>query len=92
MYCKYVTVLFVLILCFLCRFVNGSTKHNEYRFFHWAGIDTFIYFSHQLVTIPPPVWINSAHLHGTKILGMCVLNLSFGFNCLIISVFSPLTL
>lgn len=54
------------------RFVNGSTKHNEYRFFHWAGIDTFIYFSHQLVTIPPPVWINSAHLHGTKILGTLI--------------------
>jgi len=61
--------------------VNGSTKHNEYRFFHWAGIDTFVYFSHQLVTIPPPVWINSAHLHGTKILGMQVLSLSFSLKC-----------
>lgn len=54
------------------RFVNGSPKHEEYRFFHWAGIDTFVYFSHQLVTIPPPVWINSAHLHGTKVLGTLI--------------------
>ncbi|XP_069697493.1 cytosolic endo-beta-N-acetylglucosaminidase isoform X4 [Periplaneta americana] len=54
------------------RFVHGSKKHDEYRFFHWAGIDTFIYFSHQLVTIPPPVWINSAHLHGTKVLGTLI--------------------
>ncbi|XP_021931966.1 cytosolic endo-beta-N-acetylglucosaminidase isoform X2 [Zootermopsis nevadensis] len=47
-------------------------RHAEYRFFHWAGIDTFVYFSHQLVTIPPPVWINSAHLHGTKVLGTLI--------------------
>ena len=52
------------------RFVNGSSRHEEYRFFHWAAIDTFIYFSHQLLTIPPPMWINAAHRHGTKVLGM----------------------
>lgn len=67
-YGKYVNYFFIYYCVF--RFVNGSTRHDEYRFFHWAGIDTFVYFSHQLVTIPPPVWINSAHLHGTKILGM----------------------
>ncbi|KAJ8890084.1 hypothetical protein PR048_009591 [Dryococelus australis] len=53
----------------LLGFVNGSTKHDEYRFFHWAGIDTFVYFSHHFITIPPPVWVNAAHLHGVKILG-----------------------
>jgi len=63
--------------------VNGSTKHDEYRFFHWAGIDTFIYFSHQLVTIPPPVWINSAHLHGTKVLGMFAVYLAVGLRSLV---------
>ncbi|PSN41482.1 hypothetical protein C0J52_18148 [Blattella germanica] len=54
------------------RYVNGSEKHNEYRFFHWSGIDTFIYFSHNLVTIPPPMWINAGHLHGTKVLGTLI--------------------
>jgi mannosyl-glycoprotein endo-beta-N-acetylglucosaminidase len=63
-------IVYLVLLGFAFRFVNGSTKHDEYRFFHWAGIDIFVYFSHQLVTIPPLVWINAAHLHGTKVLGM----------------------
>ncbi|XP_063226102.1 cytosolic endo-beta-N-acetylglucosaminidase isoform X1 [Bacillus rossius redtenbacheri] len=54
------------------RFVNGSTVHDEYRFFHWAGIDTFVYFSHHFITVPPPVWITAAHLHGVKILGTVI--------------------
>ncbi|KAF4528057.1 hypothetical protein B566_EDAN012018 [Ephemera danica] len=54
------------------RFVYGSDKHTDYRFFHWAGIDIFVYFSHQLLTIPPPVWVNAAHLHGVLILGTLI--------------------
>nr|CAD7588708.1 unnamed protein product [Timema genevievae] len=54
------------------RFINGSDKFEEYRFFHWAGIDTFVYFSHYLITVPPVVWINAAHLHGVKILGTII--------------------
>nr|CAD7455738.1 unnamed protein product [Timema tahoe] len=53
-------------------FINGSDKFEEYRFFHWAGIDTFVYFSHYLITVPPVVWINAAHLHGVKILGTII--------------------
>nr|CAD7575587.1 unnamed protein product [Timema californicum] len=53
-------------------FINGSDKCEEYRFFHWAGIDTFVYFSHYLITVPPVVWINAAHLHGVKILGTII--------------------
>jgi hypothetical protein len=55
------------------RFVYGSDKHTEYRFFHWAGIDIFVYFSHKFVTICPPVWVNAAHLHGVQILGITFL-------------------
>lgn len=32
-----------------------------YRFMHWDLIDTFIYFSHHFVTIPPSAWISIAH-------------------------------
>lgn len=58
-----------MIIFFLFRFVQGSEKHDEYRFFHWGGIDTFIYFSHKFITIPPVGWINAAHRHGVKVLG-----------------------
>ena len=27
---------------------------DSYYFRHWANIDTFVYFSHHLLTIPPP--------------------------------------
>ena len=27
---------------------------ESYYFRHWANIDTFVYFSHHLLTIPPP--------------------------------------
>ncbi|XP_059482677.1 cytosolic endo-beta-N-acetylglucosaminidase isoform X2 [Neocloeon triangulifer] len=54
------------------RFVHGSEKHTDYRFFHWAGIDMFVYFSHKFVTIAPPVWVNAAHLHGVLILGTII--------------------
>ncbi|KAJ6357500.1 hypothetical protein OIU78_005367 [Salix suchowensis] len=29
----------------------------------------FVYFSHNLVTLPPPCWTNTAHRHGVKVLG-----------------------
>lgn len=32
-------------------------------------VDTFVYFSHKLVCIPPPSWINTLHRHGVKVLG-----------------------
>jgi hypothetical protein len=42
----------------------------------WQRIDIFVYFSHSLVTLPPPVWTNAAHRAGTRVLGtvcrMCV--------------------
>lgn len=57
---------------FFQRFINGSAAHDSYLFYHWNMIDTFIYFSHKLVTIPPYGWINAAHNHGVKILGTLI--------------------
>ncbi len=44
------------------RFVEGThINQYPYLFLHWSLIDTFVYFSHHLITIPPPGWIAAAH-------------------------------
>ncbi|CAL1679436.1 unnamed protein product [Lasius platythorax] len=54
------------------RFLSGSTSHESYIFYHWSVVDTFVYFSHHFVTIPPCGWINTAHHHGVKVLGTII--------------------
>lgn len=56
----------------LCRFLWGSTSHDSYVFYHWNVVDTFVYFSHYFVTIPPYGWIKAAHQHGVKVLGTVI--------------------
>ena len=36
---------------------------------HLHLIDTFVYFSHNLVSIPPSPWINTLHRNGVRVLG-----------------------
>ncbi|GAA5823597.1 hypothetical protein JCM11251_000691 [Rhodosporidiobolus azoricus] len=43
-----------------------------YTLQHWELVDTFIYFSHHRVSLPPPGWIRAAHTHGTKVLGTLI--------------------
>ncbi|XP_022672736.1 cytosolic endo-beta-N-acetylglucosaminidase 1-like isoform X1 [Varroa destructor] len=45
----------------------------DYRFEYWDKIDVFVYFSHNLVTIPPCSWIKQAHANGVKILGTFII-------------------
>ncbi|XP_046677910.1 cytosolic endo-beta-N-acetylglucosaminidase 1 [Homalodisca vitripennis] len=54
------------------RFCTGSSNIDTYRFFNWAAIDLFIYFSHKLVTIPPQGWLNAGHIHGVPVLGTLI--------------------
>ncbi|XP_048446369.1 cytosolic endo-beta-N-acetylglucosaminidase 1 isoform X2 [Pyrus x bretschneideri] len=51
------------------KWIQGGTNPNAYAIWHWYLIDIFIYFSHSLVTLPPPCWTNTAHRHGVKVLG-----------------------
>lgn len=60
------------VCVYLCRFLRGSTSHDSYVFYHWSIVDTFVYFSHHFVTIPPCGWITAAHRHGVKVLGTVI--------------------
>ncbi|KAH6773881.1 Glycosyl hydrolase family 85 [Perilla frutescens var. frutescens] len=55
------------------RFVQGGNNAEAYSIWHWYLIDVFVYFSHNLVTLPPPCWTNAAHRHGVKVLGTFIL-------------------
>ncbi|CAK0782655.1 hypothetical protein CVIRNUC_005853 [Coccomyxa viridis] len=51
---------------------QGCDCIDPFYISHWHLIDTFVYFSHSLVTIPPPGWIDSAHLHSVQVLGTLI--------------------
>lgn len=51
------------------RYFQGSNDSDDYTFYHWNLIDTFIYFSHHFVTIPPESWTNAAHENNVRMLG-----------------------
>lgn len=44
-----------------------------YTFNFWSLCDTFVYFSHHRITVPPSGWISAAHKQGVKILGVLIL-------------------
>lgn len=50
--------------------VRPCLRENEiYACNYPQYIDTFVYFSHKLVCVPPPTWINTMHRNGVKVLG-----------------------
>jgi len=53
-------------------YILGSSNSEAYCFTQWNLIDTFIYFSHHFITIPPPSWIHAGHLHGVPVLGTLI--------------------
>lgn len=67
-------------LVLLCHDYNGGyhdyesvrpspLKDKLYACNYPQYVDTFVYFSHKLVCIPPPTWINTMHRNGVKVLG-----------------------
>lgn len=59
-------------ILFNFSFADGCTVEKTTPFYvaHWWYMDIFVYFSHHLVTIPPVGWINAAHKHGVRVLGI----------------------
>ncbi|XP_055610935.1 cytosolic endo-beta-N-acetylglucosaminidase isoform X2 [Uranotaenia lowii] len=57
------------------RFINGTTGEQwvDYRFYNWAAIDVFCYFSHNFVTIPTLQWLNCAHKNGVRVIGTLII-------------------
>ena len=52
------------------RWTQGREGSDEgFWIKDWDMIDTFVYFSHHLITIPPPCWIDAAHRNGVPVLG-----------------------
>jgi endo-beta-N-acetylglucosaminidase D len=47
---------------------RGVVEEN-FAFEYLQYIETFVYFSHRLVTIPPATWTNTLHRNGVKSLG-----------------------
>ncbi|OSX60714.1 glycoside hydrolase family 85 protein [Postia placenta MAD-698-R-SB12] len=43
-----------------------------YTFNFWSYCDTFVYFSHHRITVPPSGWTNAAHRQGVKMLGTLI--------------------
>ena len=48
---------------------QGTPNPNYYAFDFWQYVDSFSYFTHHWLAIPPPGWINAAHRNGVPILG-----------------------
>jgi len=53
--------------------VLGQHLDLAYTFTYWQYVDTFVYFSHHRISVPPTSWIHAGHKHGVKVLGTVLL-------------------
>ena len=47
--------------------VQGCGDARAFCLTHWHAVDAFVYFSHHLVTLPPPGWVHAAHRHAVPV-------------------------
>ncbi|KAF9027236.1 hypothetical protein BDZ89DRAFT_1067058 [Hymenopellis radicata] len=67
------------------KLLGGYTESPfalSYTFNYWNVCDTFIYFSHHRVTIPPTGWTSAAHRQGVKMLGVLIFEGGAEADCL----------
>lgn len=57
----------------------NDSDESPFIITHWWNIDSFCYFSHHFITIPPKVWIDQGHTHGVKVLGTLITEYKDGF-------------
>lgn len=62
------------------RFVQHTGDPSQFSLWHWQCVDTLVYFSHHMVTVPPPSWTAAAHRNGVQVLHLC-----FEISCCCIS-------
>jgi hypothetical protein len=48
---------------------QGARNGNVFNFRHWQYVDTLYYYAHNLLSVPPTVWVNAAHRNGVSVLG-----------------------
>lgn len=48
---------------------GGRVETELYSCDYLQYVETFVYFSHKLVAIPPPTWTDPLHRNGVKVLG-----------------------
>lgn len=51
-------------------FQGAGDSGNVYNFSQWPYLGLVYYYNHAAMAVPPTGWINTAHRHGTPILGV----------------------
>lgn len=52
---------------------GASLDEPMYSCEYLQHVDTFVYFSHKMVCVPPPTWTNTLHRNGVRALGTLLL-------------------
>jgi endo-beta-N-acetylglucosaminidase D len=63
---------------------GAAIDKDEYSCEYLQSVDSFVYFSHKLVSVPPPTWTNTCHRNGVLTLGTFLVEPgSIGVECIL---------
>ena len=51
---------------------STTITEEQYYVQFWQHVDTFVYFGHQRLAIPPPSWVNAGYRNGAQVLGLLI--------------------